>query len=347
MLWFTSLILCKNYKIKLCQLDNVYVKGPAELSQTSSNIMFDNILVNFEQVKDSKNKRIINLTKLPYLAFSTINKTQEIAFTPKTNVKEQYYQIIPIDFDVCYRIAQKSQCMTYNQDTKILKLEQCIPDNSDQLFEFECIDCPSEPVDSISGHIREIKNIEYSMGRLDKTAYNKLKEVESIMKNMSKCFTENGICYEHAVEQKPLICFSKPKYSHHIADDGILKDKIHHLDTVEPTGDISMINQKQPQIFYKQEKEESKWRKALNSIKDRISDSSKLKQHLKQGIDVVKNTFDKFPSMFKETKKNTNKLIDDTKSFLKNELMDNINKKIAVTKNELKNLSSKDKKKNE
>lgn len=317
MFWFICLIVCNKYNIKFCKLDKIYIEGPASAPLGTNVVEFTKAIVTFSEVSQAKNLRVINIEQLPGYVFDIEKITQEAVFLPYAkNVDEQLFEIVPSDYISCFRIAQNSKCLTSNAATKEFKLEECRADDADQLYEFICTDCADyhseytrPSVDEIARReSTEIQALSEKMGRLDVSAYNKIQELESIMKNMSRCFTTNGICNEHSVEQKPLPCFSTFDMAHHLTDNGEERDREHHQDTISATDDISKLHNKSPKIIVTEKKEDEDRNKAIDSI---IKEQN-LFEKLNSGMDKVLSKI-----------KDVNELVPSKDDF-KKELLDNI-----------------------
>lgn len=237
MLLFLNYIFCYKYHVKLCKLDNEYIQTPAEIPSASGTVSYTPLMVSFSKIMGPQNIRIIQSELLPGYVMHKA-RDNSVLFMPFYDIEDEYFEIVPYDYSECYRIAFNGECLSYNTHTKEMKIEACeVHSNTNQLFEFECLDCPSyvdsyyygEKTTNYMGEEKEIEKLEYKMGRLDITSYKKLKELEKLMRNISRCFTINGTCNEHFNEEKPLSCFTNFNVAHHLLDNNYGSDKIHHL----------------------------------------------------------------------------------------------------------------------
>lgn len=340
MLLFLIFIASEKYNIKFCKLDNIFIQTPACFSCGTNVVEKKNTLVTFGEIKDGETSRTIKLELTPGLVFNTDKLSQEIVYLSYADLPEQYYEIIPTDFISCYRIVQNSRCITYDEVSDKYKLEECAH-NYTQLFEFDCVDCIDPALnmgnDLLSrSYIAKIEDLENNMGRLDIKTYEKLLEIEKIMKNVSRCFTVNGICFEHSVELRPLTCFSTFDMAHHLIENAISLDRMHHLNTIGRTKDISMIDGKTSYILNQKKEEEAEIYQAMKNIlgsqileqgvqnsadmitnklkanKDRLPDKYDYKQHLLENIlnnpNALKDKID--PSVNDKLDKGLNKTED-------------------------------------
>ncbi|KAM0673079.1 hypothetical protein GVAV_003425 [Gurleya vavrai] len=209
----------------LCLLDNVYVESP---SDKYMNVRSE---VSIFAPKDYKNMRKLQSEILKNYTYTYIPSTKEFKLLPFDTGDDQLLEIIPYDYKNCFRITKNDKCFTYNLQTKKIYLEDCRKNDSEQLFDFECIDCPSQ-YDiydmTIRGEEAELKALERKTGRLDLAAYKKIQDIAKIMQNVSKCFTVNGTCDENAIEDIPMSCFDTFGRAHHIDDDKLYNDYKHH-----------------------------------------------------------------------------------------------------------------------